>query len=60
MDKSDQNHIDGIRCDVTNCHYHHENRRCGAKEIKVGPTYASASTDTICATFKPDSIGKSV
>lgn len=60
MDKSNHDHIKGICCDVSNCHYHHENRQCSASEIKVGPTYASTSTDTVCATFKPNSNKKSV
>lgn len=46
--------IDGIHCDVTNCHYNQENSKCNAKEIKVGPMYASTSSDTVCATFKAE------
>ena len=47
-------HIQGVCCDVKNCVYHDGERRCTAKEINVGPTYASASQDTVCATFKPE------
>lgn len=54
MNKQNEKCIEGIKCDVTNCHYHQENSKCNANEIKVGPTYASTSTDTICATFKPE------
>ena len=43
----------GITCDVKNCTYHDGETHCTAKEITVGPTYASTSHDTACATFKP-------
>ena len=42
-----------IVCDVTNCVYNDSNKKCTAKEVKVGPQYASSSADTICAPFKP-------
>ena len=45
----------GISCDVKNCAYHDGETRCTAREITVGPTYASTSGDTACATFKPNS-----
>ena len=41
-----------ILCDVTNCVYNDDNKRCTADRIKVGPQYASSSADTICVTFK--------
>ena len=44
---------EGITCDVKNCAYHDGETRCTAAEITVGPTYASTSNDTACATFKP-------
>ena len=44
--------INGVRCEVSNCHYN-EQKACAAKEIKVGPHFASSSCDTVCATFKP-------
>lgn len=47
------NHIKGVCCDVKNCAYHDGESRCTAKEITVGPSYASSSNDTVCATFKP-------
>ncbi|GAA6514051.1 DUF1540 domain-containing protein [Phocea massiliensis] len=47
-------HIHGVKCEVTNCVYNNQKEYCTAKEIKVGPSYASSSTDTICATFKPE------
>jgi len=50
---SDCHHLEGVCCDVKNCAYHDGEHRCTAKEINVGPTYASASHDTACATFKP-------
>jgi hypothetical protein len=45
-------HISGIHCDVTNCAYHDPKCKCGADQIKVGPTYASSNADTVCSTFK--------
>lgn len=47
-----KDHISGIHCDVTNCIYHDPKAKCSANQIKVGPTYASSSTDTVCDTFK--------
>lgn len=47
-------HIKGVCCDVKNCTYHDGETHCTAKEITVGPTYASSSNDTVCATFKPN------
>ncbi len=42
----------GVSCDVTNCHYHDGKNTCVAEKINVGPSYATSSTDTVCATFK--------
>jgi len=50
---NNQNHIHGITCDVTNCVYNENNNTCTATQIKVGPQFAASSSDTICATFKP-------
>ncbi len=47
-------HIQGIKCDVNNCIYNDESCYCTAKEIHVGPHFASCSSDTVCATFKPE------
>ena len=46
-------HIDGIVCDVKNCVHHDGETHCTAKEISVGPAYATKESDTVCATFKP-------
>lgn len=46
-------HIAGISCDVKNCVYHDEYDHCTADRIAVGPTYASSTSDTVCATFRP-------
>jgi len=46
------NNHNKIVCDVTNCVYNDDNRYCTAKQIKVGPQYASSSADTLCVTFK--------
>ena len=46
-------HIQGIKCDVKNCVYHDCDTYCTAGQIAVGPSFATSSTDTVCATFKP-------
>lgn len=43
----------GINCDVKNCRYHEGDCYCTADKIVVGPSFATSSTDTVCATFKP-------
>lgn len=52
MNERYKDHIDGIHCNVTNCVFHDPNDKCSADRIKVGPTFASTSADTACATFK--------
>lgn len=52
----DCKHIKGIVCDVKNCTYHDCDNYCTAGEIKVGPTYASTGSETVCVTFKPKTI----
>ena len=44
--------IEGIKCDVKNCVYHDCDTHCTAGQIAVGPSFATSSSDTICATFK--------
>ncbi len=46
-------HIHGIRCNVKNCVYNDMSEYCTAPQINVGPSYATAGIDTICATFRP-------
>ena len=48
-------HIEGITCDVKNCHYHGDENYCMAKQISVGPSSACSSSETVCATFIPKS-----
>lgn len=50
-------HLPGIACDVKNCVYHAEDTYCTADEIAVGPSYATNSNDTACATFKEKTEG---
>lgn len=45
-------HIQGIKCDVKNCVYHDCDTYCTAGQIAVGPSFATSSADTVCATFK--------
>lgn len=44
--------INGVVCDVKNCMYNDGESRCTAKQISVGPSFASSTADTLCATFK--------
>lgn len=46
--------IEGIVCDVKNCVYNDGDNCCMAGKIEVGPSYATSSSDTVCATFKQD------
>lgn len=51
-DGSRPKHIRGISCDVKNCVYHDGDNFCTANRVSVGPSYATDSRDTACATFK--------
>ncbi len=46
----------GIICDVRNCVYHDGVGKCMAGQIAIGPSYATSSRDTVCATFRPKSM----
>ena len=46
-------HVRGIRCDVSSCAYHDGVNFCTAREVKIGPSYAVSSTETVCATYRP-------
>ncbi len=46
-------HIKGVVCDVHNCTHHDGDCYCTADKIAVGPSFATACSDTVCATFKP-------
>ena len=46
----------GVACDVKNCAFHDGDSYCAANRIAVGPSYASTSGETVCATFKPKSL----
>lgn len=47
-------HIKGINCSVKNCVYHDGDTYCTAEQIAVAPSTAESSSDTACATFKPE------
>lgn len=55
--KEDRNELDTpvVYCNVKNCVYHRGEDICTAGKIKVGPTHAISSYDTLCDTFKPES-----
>ena len=42
----------GLKCDVCNCVHNDQHYGCKAKEVIVGPDFATSQTDTVCATFK--------
>ena len=49
-------HLKGVACDVRNCSFHDGDSYCTANRIAVGPSFASTSGETVCATFKPKSL----
>ena len=51
-DEKPKHYNHGINCDAKNCVYHDCDCYCTAEMIQVGPSDATCSTDTICATFK--------
>lgn len=53
LDSNVPAHIKGIQCNVKNCVYNDMSEYCTAQHISVGPSYATAGIDTICATFRP-------
>ena len=56
MDKNkDQTPIYGVLCNVVHCAYNTKEGHCTAKQIEVGPVQATSCSETVCATFKPDS-----
>ncbi|MBQ4043874.1 MAG: DUF1540 domain-containing protein [Clostridia bacterium] len=52
MDKKCK-HLKGVACDVKSCSFHDGDCYCTAERISVGPSFASTSGETVCATFKP-------
>ncbi|HOB35963.1 MAG TPA: DUF1540 domain-containing protein [Candidatus Avimonas sp.] len=55
--KDNQNEFETptVYCDVKNCVYHKGEDICTAGRIRVGPSHAISSYDTLCDTFKPES-----
>jgi len=51
--------LTGVQCDVKSCAYHDGDSYCTADRIRVGPFYATAFTDTACATYKPRTLSRS-
>ncbi|MBP0979815.1 MAG: DUF1540 domain-containing protein [Oscillospiraceae bacterium] len=47
--KDKKNHV---KCDVCNCVHNDQNCGCTAKQILVGPDFATSQKDTTCASFK--------
>ncbi|MDF2677813.1 MAG: hypothetical protein K0Q97_2143 [Bacillota bacterium] len=44
----------GVKCVVNTCHYYSEGDHCAASKIEVQHRNAHSSTETDCATFKPN------
>lgn len=44
--------IKEIKCDVSNCAYNKDQRKCMAGQIEVGTCGACTTDETICRTFK--------
>ncbi len=52
-EKDKPQHVRALKCDVASCAYHDGANYCTAEHVKIGPSYAVSSTETICATYKP-------
>ncbi|MGN1169438.1 MAG: DUF1540 domain-containing protein [Acutalibacteraceae bacterium] len=46
--------IKDIKCNVSHCIYNEDNSKCTAGSIEVGPSSANCCSDTLCATFEPN------
>ena len=47
------NHLPGVKCVVSTCHYHCPGDHCGANKIEIQHRNATTSEETDCATFIP-------
>lgn len=52
MVENHEDRIEHIVCEVGNCVYNSDKKYCLAGDIKVGPQFASSTSETNCATFK--------
>lgn len=52
IQKNSNSYQNYLKCDVCNCIHNDQNCGCTAKEVVVGPDFATSKTDTICGTFK--------
>lgn len=50
--QANNNKNNRIKCDVCNCVHNDQCSGCTAKEIIVGPDFATNCNDTVCGTFK--------
>ena len=41
-----------LKCDVCNCIHNDQHCGCTAKQVVVGPNFATSQNDTVCGTFK--------
>lgn len=56
MEEKEGKRLKGVVCDVKNCMYHDGDSYCTANRIAVGPSFASTSGETVCATFRVRSL----
>lgn len=57
MENQNYNHMNNeqrncLKCDVCNCVYNDQHCGCLAKQVIVGPNFATSQNDTVCGTFK--------
>lgn len=45
--------IDGVKCIVNTCKYHHPGDLCSAGKIEIKPRDAQSTEETDCNTFQP-------
>ncbi|HLS53143.1 MAG TPA: DUF1540 domain-containing protein [Tissierellaceae bacterium] len=45
--------IEGVKCVVSTCHYHHPGNLCSAGTIEIKPRDATTVEETDCGTFTP-------
>ncbi len=46
--------IKDIKCHVSHCIYNEDAKKCTAGSIEVGPSSACSCSETVCATFEPN------
>lgn len=55
--KKTDDHLDGVKCIVNTCYYHERGDKCAASKIEIQPRNATNTSETDCATFRPEMKG---